>query len=107
MAHNEIVALDPTSGPLDRKDPRAFPERPETLNGAVVGLVANGLGEGQKMMDALYDELNKEAYKSERKGRRKINTFSAAHSLYGKVLIFHILSLCPYRFTRISVFLNH
>ena len=61
MAHNEIVALDPTSGPLDRKDPRAFPERPETLNGAVVGLVANGLGEGQKMMDALYDELNKEA----------------------------------------------
>ena len=61
MAHNEIVALDPTSGPLDRKDARAFPERPETLNGAVVGLVANGLGEGQKMMDALYDELNKEA----------------------------------------------
>lgn len=61
MASNEIVALDPTSGPLDRKDPRAFPDRPETLNGAVVGLVANGLGEGQKMMDALYEELNKEA----------------------------------------------
>ena len=61
MASKEIVALNPTSGPLDRKDPRAFPDRPETLNGAVVGLVANGLGEGQKMMDALYEELAKEA----------------------------------------------
>ncbi len=61
MASSELVALDPTSGPLDRKDPRAFPARPETLNGAVVGLVANGLGEGQKMMDALYEELAKEA----------------------------------------------
>ena len=28
MASNEIVALDPTSGPLDRKDPRAFPRGP-------------------------------------------------------------------------------
>ena len=61
MAPNEIVVLDPTSGPLDRKDPRAFPDRLDTLNGAVVGLVANGLGQGQMMMDALYEELNKEA----------------------------------------------
>ena len=64
MARNRsdrIVTLDPTSGPLDRRDQRKFPERRETLDGAVVGLIANGLGITEKLMDALYDELEKEA----------------------------------------------
>ncbi len=64
MARNgndQIVTLDPTSGPLDRKDPRKFPDRRDTLNGAVVGLIANGLGITEKLMDALYEELSKEA----------------------------------------------
>lgn len=56
-----IVTLDPTSGPLDRKDPRTFPDRPPTLNGAVVGLVVNGLGRTEQLFDALYEELNKQA----------------------------------------------
>ncbi len=57
----QLVTLDPTSGPLDRKDPRTFPERPATLNGAVVGLVVNGIGATEKLFDALYQELTKEA----------------------------------------------
>ena len=55
-----IVTLDPTSGPLDRKDPRKLPARPVTLSGATVGLLANGLGATEQLMDALYEELNKE-----------------------------------------------
>ena len=34
--NGSIVTLDPTSGPLDRTDSRTFPERPPTLDGAVV-----------------------------------------------------------------------
>lgn len=52
-----IVALDPTSGPLARRDDREFKDRPESLDGQVIGLVANGLGRGEPFMDALYDEL--------------------------------------------------
>ena len=55
-----IVCLDPTSGPLERRDTRRFPARPPTLSGAVVGLVINGLGKADAMMDALYEELSKE-----------------------------------------------
>lgn len=56
-----LITLDPTSGPLDRKDPRQFPERPKALNGAVVGLVVNGIGASEKLFEALYRELQKEA----------------------------------------------
>ena len=58
--NGSIVTLDPTSGPLDRTDSRTFPERPPTLDGAVIGLIANGLGATEKFMDALYDELSKD-----------------------------------------------
>ena len=56
MADNWI-ALDPTSGPLERRDDREMRPRPTSLDGHVIGLVANGLGRGEEMLDALYEEL--------------------------------------------------
>jgi hypothetical protein len=51
-----LIGLDPTIGPLP--DPRGqTATRPATLDGAVVGLVANGLGEAEAFLQALYDEL--------------------------------------------------
>ena len=52
-----LLGLDPTSGPLERRDDRTFSARPESLDGAVLGLVANGLGQGEPFLSALYDEL--------------------------------------------------
>ena len=61
MTDSTFITLDPTSGPLDRTDPRKLPQRPKTLDGAVVGLVANGLGVSQQFMDVLLEEINKES----------------------------------------------
>lgn len=55
------IGLDPTSGPLERRDARALRERPASLNGHVIGLVANGLGRGQELLDAIYAQLAGEA----------------------------------------------
>jgi hypothetical protein len=52
-----IVALDPTSGPLGTHDDRRLAPRPRSLVGQRIGLVANGLGEGEALLDALYEEL--------------------------------------------------
>jgi hypothetical protein len=52
-----ITGLDPTSGPLGGSDSRRLAPRPTSLNGQVIGLVANGLGVGEDMLLALYDEL--------------------------------------------------
>jgi len=57
MSERRLIGLDPTSGPLERKDDRALPSRPASLDGAVLGLVANGLGESKVFLDAVYDEL--------------------------------------------------
>ena len=57
MSERKLIGLDPTSGPLERKDDRALPGRPASLDGAVLGLVANGLGESKIFLDAVYDEL--------------------------------------------------
>ena len=54
-----ITGLDPTSGPIGGADDRRLAPRPTTLSGHVVGLVANGLGMGEQMLHALYDELAK------------------------------------------------
>jgi hypothetical protein len=51
-----LIGLDPTSGPLPDPSGRVAP-RPSSLDGAVVGLVANGLGEAEAFLDALYEEL--------------------------------------------------
>src|SRR5213075_699759 len=53
----QIVGLDPSSGPLKRPEGEAVPRNLVTLDGAVVGLVANGLGRGEELMQALYAEL--------------------------------------------------
>jgi hypothetical protein len=55
----EWIGLDPTSGPLERRDKRKLKPRPTTLDGHVIGLVANGLGRGQEFLDALYEQLSK------------------------------------------------
>ncbi len=56
----KIVGLDPTSGPLPGRDAaRATAARPASLDGAVVGLVVNGLGESEAFLCALYDELTR------------------------------------------------
>jgi hypothetical protein len=60
MTARKLIGLDPTSGPLERKDDRALPGRPDSLNGSVLGLVANGLGESKVFLDAVYEELLRE-----------------------------------------------
>ena len=57
----EWIGLDPTSGPLERKEERALRARPDALDGQVIGLVANGLGRGELLLDALYDRLSSDA----------------------------------------------
>jgi hypothetical protein len=54
-----LIGLDPTSGPIGGEHDKRLAPRPVTLAGQVVGLVANGLGQGEAFLDALYDELNK------------------------------------------------
>ena len=57
---SRLIGLDPTSGPLP--DPKGCPApRPASLDGAVVGLVATGLGEAEAFLGALYDELTRSA----------------------------------------------
>ena len=54
-----LIGLDPTSGPIGGGHDKRLAPRPVTLAGQVVGLVANGLGQGEAFLDALYDELDK------------------------------------------------
>jgi len=54
-----LIGLDPTSGPIGGGHDKRLAPRPVTLAGQVVGLVANGLGQGEAFLDALYDELNR------------------------------------------------
>ena len=51
-----LIGLDPTSGPLPDPTGRAAP-RPASLDGVVVGLVANGLGATEAFLRAVYEEL--------------------------------------------------
>jgi hypothetical protein len=48
-----ITGLDPTSGPIDPGGNRRLAARPLSLDGAVVGLVCNGLGRGEQFLDAV------------------------------------------------------
>ena len=54
-----LIGLDPTSGPIGGDSGKKLAPRPTSLTGQVVGLVANGLGQGEAFLEALYDELNK------------------------------------------------
>lgn len=51
-----VVGLDPTSGPL-LGTARATARRPASLDGVVLGLVSNGLGESDKVLAAVAEEL--------------------------------------------------
>jgi hypothetical protein len=54
---SRLVALDPTSGPPPAEERRSLARRPERLDGAVVGLVINGLGRAEAFLGALYEEV--------------------------------------------------
>jgi hypothetical protein len=51
------IGLDPTSGPLERRDDRELRPRPDSLDGHVIGLVANGLGRGEELLDRIYENI--------------------------------------------------
>ena len=54
---DNLIGLDPTSGPLERRDERKLRPRPTSLDGQVIGLVANGLGRGEELLDRVYDGI--------------------------------------------------
>ncbi len=56
-----VIGLDPTSGLLPPNPGRERPQpRPTSLRGGVVGLVANGLGQAEAFLHALYEELSRD-----------------------------------------------
>jgi hypothetical protein len=52
-----VIGLDPTSGTIGGGGTKRLAPRPVSLSGQVIGIVANGLGQGEAFLDALYDEL--------------------------------------------------
>jgi hypothetical protein len=55
-----LIGLDPTSGPLSEAKGRPARRR-ANLDGAVIGLVSNGLGESDKILAAVAEELGRRA----------------------------------------------
>ena len=55
-----LIGLDPTSGPLSEAKVRPARRQPG-LDGAVIGLVSNGLGESDKILAAVGEELGRYA----------------------------------------------
>ncbi|MDA8044924.1 MAG: hypothetical protein M0Z30_06760 [Actinomycetota bacterium] len=54
----KVIGLDPTSPMIPSDEQRATPRaRPSTLDGAVVGLVANGLGQSERLLQQIYEML--------------------------------------------------
>ena len=51
------IGLDPSSGPLERRDDRVLRPRPTSLDGQVIALVANGLGRGEELLDRVYEGI--------------------------------------------------
>ena len=52
-----LIGLDPTTGPPPDEERRSLARRPDRLDGAVVGLVINGLGRAEAFLGALYAEV--------------------------------------------------
>jgi hypothetical protein len=52
-----IIGLDPTSGPLAAARAKIAPRR-ATLDGVVIGLISNGLGESDKILAAIGDKVH-------------------------------------------------
>ncbi len=53
-----IVVLDPTNGPIDATTGFVTAPRPNSLHGATLGILANGLGDSEIMFDALSAQLS-------------------------------------------------
>lgn len=53
-----VIGLDPTSGPVAASTKQRAVRRP--LDGAVLGLVSNGLGESDRILAALADEIGRQ-----------------------------------------------
>lgn len=51
-----LIGLDPTSGPMPESE-QGQAARSPSLDGAVVGVVSNGLGESDQILRAVYREL--------------------------------------------------
>jgi hypothetical protein len=51
-----LIGLDPTSGPMPESEQGPAP-RPRSLDGAVIGVVSNGLGETDQILRAVFREL--------------------------------------------------
>jgi hypothetical protein len=51
-----LIGLDPTSGPLPEPEHGTAP-RSASIEGAVVGIVSNGLGESDRFLQAVSREL--------------------------------------------------
>lgn len=51
-----LIGLDPTSGPMPESEQGPAARSP-SLEGAVVGIVSNGLGESDAILRAVYREL--------------------------------------------------
>jgi hypothetical protein len=51
-----LIGLDPTSGPLPEATKGAA-ARPASLEGAVIGVVSNGLGRSDEILRAVYQEI--------------------------------------------------
>ena len=57
----KLIGLDPTSALVEADEQRSTPRpRPSSLDGAVVGLVANGLGESERFLQSVYELLAKD-----------------------------------------------
>ena len=54
-----LIGLDPTSGAIVGGN-RPLPPRPLSLKGHTLGLVANGLGRGEAMLDLVAEALMQE-----------------------------------------------
>lgn len=54
-----LITLDPTNGEFGSTKQLAMAPRPATLQGATLGIVANGLGKSELMFDALADQFEK------------------------------------------------
>ena len=56
MSTRPLIGLDPTSGPMPASK-QGEARRRSSLEGAIVGVVSNGLGESDKILDAVYREM--------------------------------------------------
>mgnify|MGYP000844783511 FL=1 len=56
MALESVEVLDPTISP--RKETTLLADRPETLDGSIVGLLANGKRNSEELLEYVYEILN-------------------------------------------------